>query len=81
MNYSTTNPSGTPSVAPGVGHFLLFPAPHSGGFVTFCVLLKLIPTYIPGWGGSGFTLTGALHNYTVAYHYNYTAPTYYFTVS
>ena len=45
--------------APGVGHFLLFPAPHSGGFVTFCVLFKLIPTYIPGWGGSGFTLTGA----------------------
>ena len=48
------------SVAPRVGHFLLFPAPHGGGFVAFCALLKLIPTYIPGWGGSGFTLTGAL---------------------
>ena len=44
-----------------MGHFLLFPAPHGGGFVAFCMLLKLIPTYIPGWGGSGFTLTGALH--------------------
>ena len=44
----------------GVGHFLLFPAPHGGGFVTFCALFKLIPTYIPGWGGSGFTLTGTL---------------------
>ena len=60
MNYSTTNSSGTSSVAPGVGHFLLFAAPHGGGFVAFCALLKLIPTYIPGWGGSGFTLTGAL---------------------
>ena len=46
--------------APGVGHFLLFPAPHGGGFVAFFALLILIPTYIPGWGGSGFTLTGAL---------------------
>ena len=60
MNYSTTNSSGTSSVAVGVGHFLLFPAPLGGGFVAFCALLKLIPTYIPGWGGSGFTLTGAL---------------------
>ena len=60
MNYSTTNLSGTSSVAPGVEHFLLFPAPHGGGFVTFCALLKLILTYVPGWGGSGFTLTGAL---------------------
>ena len=60
MNYSTTNSSGTSSVAPGVEHFLLFPAPHGGGFVAFCALLKLIPTFIPGWGGSGFTLTGAL---------------------
>ena len=60
MNYSTTNSSGTSSVAPWVEHFLLFPAPHGGGFVAFCALLKLIPTYIPGWGGSGFTLTGAL---------------------
>ena len=60
MNYSNTNSSGTSSVAPGVGHFLLFAAPHGGGFVAFCALLKLIPTYIPGWGGSGFTLTGAL---------------------
>ena len=59
MNYSNTNSSGTSSVAPGVGHFLLFAAPHGGGFVSFCALLKLIPTYIPGWGGSGFTLTGA----------------------
>ena len=63
MNYSTTNSSGTSSVAPGVGHFLLFPSPHGRGFVAFCTLLKLIPTYIPRWGGSGFTLTGALvHN-------------------
>ena len=62
MNYSTTNSSATSSVAPGVEHFLLFPAPHGGGFVAFCALLKLIPTYIPGWGGSGFTLTGALQN-------------------
>ena len=60
MNYSTTNSSGTSSVAPGVGHFLLFPSPHGRGFVAFCALLKRIPTYIPGWGGSGFTLTGAL---------------------
>ena len=60
MNYSTTNSSGTSSVALGVGHFLLFPVPHGGGFVAFCALLKLIPTYIPGWGGSGFTLTVAL---------------------
>ena len=60
MIYSTTNSSGTPSVAPGVGHFLLFPALHIRGFVPFCALLKLIPTYIQGWGGSGFTLTGAL---------------------
>ena len=60
MNYSTTNSSGTSSVALGVGHFLLFPAPHGGGFVAFCALLKLSPTYIPGWDGSGFTLTGAL---------------------
>ena len=60
MNYSNTNSSGTSSVAPGVGHFLLFPTPHGGGFVAFCALLKLIPTDIPGWGGSGFTLTGAL---------------------
>ena len=45
--------------APGVGHFLLFPAPHGGVFAAFCALLKLLPTYIPGWGGSGFTLTGA----------------------
>ena len=60
MNYSTTNSSGTSSVAPGVGHFLLFPSPHGRRFVAFCALLKLIPTYIPGWCGSGFTLTGAL---------------------
>ena len=53
MNYSTTNSSGTSSVAPGVGHFLLFPSPHGRGFVAFCALLKLIPTYIPGWGESG----------------------------
>ena len=37
----------------GLEHFLLFPAPHGGAFVTFCTLLKLIPTYIPGWGGGG----------------------------
>ena len=36
-----------------MGHFLLFPAPHGGGFVAFCALLKLIPTYILGWGGRG----------------------------
>ena len=42
-----------------MGHFLLFATPHGGGFAAFCALLKLIPTYIPGWGGSGFTLTGA----------------------
>ena len=41
------------------------PAWCSGAFVAFCALLKLIPSYIPGWGGgsgscSGFTLTGAL---------------------
>ena len=67
MDYSVTNSSGTSSVAPGVGHFLLiFPAPHGGAFVAFCRLLKLIPTYIPGcvcvWGGGGgpgFALTGA----------------------
>ena len=53
MNYSTTNSSGTSSVAPGVGHFLLFPSPHGRGFVAFCALLKLIPTYIPGWGEGG----------------------------
>ena len=58
MNYSTTKAH----QAPGVGHFLLFPAPHGRGFVAFCALLKLIPTYIPGWGGSGFTLTGALQD-------------------
>ena len=46
-----------------MGHFLLFPAPHGGGFVTFCALLKLIPTYIPGWGGSGFTVSGALEGF------------------
>ena len=62
MNYSTTNSWGTSSVATGVGHFLLFPAPHGGGFVAFCALLKLIPTYIPGLGGSGFTFTGALRS-------------------
>ena len=56
--------TGTFSVAPGVGHFLLFPAPHGEAFVAFCTLLKLIPTYIPGWGGSGFTLTGALYRYS-----------------
>ena len=66
MNYSNTNSSGTSSVAPGVGHFLLFAAPHGGGFVAFCALLKLIPTYIPGWGGSGFTLTGALVSLTTS---------------
>ena len=65
MSYSTTNASGTSSVAPGVGHFLLFPAPHVGGFVAFCMQFvafctRLIPTYILGWGGSVFTLTGAL---------------------
>ena len=65
MNYSTTNSSGTSSVAPGVGHFMLFPASHGGGFVAFYALLKLIPTYIPGWGGSGFTLTGALYKIPV----------------
>ena len=53
MNYSTTNSSGTSSVAVGVGHFLLFPAPHGGAIVAFCTLLKLIRTYIPGWGGGG----------------------------
>ena len=49
-----------------MGHFLLLPAPHGGGFVAFCALLKLLPTYIPGWGGggSGFTLTGALDRVT-----------------
>ena len=55
-----TNSSGASSVAPEVGHFLLFPASHGGGFVTFCTLLKLIPTYIPGWGGSG--LLWLVHN-------------------
>ena len=44
----------------GGGHFLLFPASHGGRFVAFGTLLKLIPTYAPGWGRSGFTLTGAL---------------------
>ena len=33
-----------------VGHFLPFSAPYGRAFVTFCTLLKLIPTYIPGWG-------------------------------
>ena len=47
MNYSTTNSSGTSSVVPGVGHFLLFPAPHGGGFVAFCELLHLYPGV--GW--------------------------------
>ena len=47
MNYSITNLS----VAPGVGHFLLFPALHGGAFVAFCRLLKLIPAYILGWRG------------------------------
>ena len=66
MNYSITNLS----VAPGVGHFLLFPALHGGAFVAFCTLLKLIPTYIPGWGwGSGFTLTGALFLLFVIFSY------------
>ena len=50
-----------------MGHFLLFPAPHGGGFVAFGALLKLIPTYIPGWGGSGFTLTGALWTFARKY--------------
>ena len=34
MNYSTTNSSGTSSVTPGVGHFVLFPVPYGGAFVT-----------------------------------------------
>ena len=54
--------TGTSSVAPGVGHFLLFPAPYGEAFVAFCTLLKLIPTYISGWGGLGFTLTQVLSN-------------------
>ena len=53
MNYSTTNSSRPSSVAPGVGHFLLFPAPHCGAFVAFCTLFKLISAYIPGWRGWG----------------------------
>ena len=53
MKYSSTNLSGTSSVAQGVGHFLLFPALHGGAFVAFCTLSKLIPTYIPEFGGRG----------------------------
>ena len=54
MNYSIT---GVSSVFPGVGHFLLFPAPHGEAFVAF----HLYPGV--GDGGSGFTLTGALVYY------------------
>ena len=59
---STTNSSGTQSsVAPGVGHFLQFPAPQGGVFVALFTLLKLIPTYIPGWGGVGQGLLWLVH--------------------
>lgn len=57
MNHSTTNP--------GVGHFLLF---RGAGalFVAFCTLLKLIPTYIPGWRRGGFLgFCGAISNNTI----------------
>ena len=50
VNHLTTNSSGTSSVAPGVEHFLLFPAPHGREFVAFCTLLKPTPTYILEWG-------------------------------
>ena len=40
----------------------IFSCSRGGGFVAFCALLKPIPTYIPGWGESGFTLTGALRS-------------------
>ena len=59
-NYSTTNSSGTSSVAPGGRALSLLAAPHGGEFVAFCTLLKLIPTYVPWWGRSGFTLTGSI---------------------
>ena len=49
------NSSGTSSVAPGVGHFLLFPAPHGGGFVTFC-------TPPISRGGVGRGLLWLVHN-------------------
>ena len=42
-----------------MGHFLLFPTPHGGTIVAFCMLLKLISRHGGGGGGSGFTLTGA----------------------
>ena len=37
----------------GGGHFLLFPAPHGGAFVTFYTLLKLIHPRGGGGGGVG----------------------------
>ena len=51
MNYSTTNSSGTSSVAPGVGHFLLFPAPHGWGICRFLHAIKTNPHLYPrvGW--------------------------------
>ena len=34
-------------------YFLQNISPHGGAFFTFGTLLKLIPTYIPRWGGVG----------------------------
>ena len=50
MNYSTTNLSGISLVALGLGHFLLFPAPHGGAFVTLYAI-KTNPHLYPGVGG------------------------------
>ena len=47
-----------------MGHFLPFVLqnfPHYvGDLQVFASYPEPIPTYVPGWGGSGFTLTGAL---------------------
>ena len=41
------------------GCFLSHMELHGGEIVAFCALLKLIPTYNPESGRSGFSLTGA----------------------
>ena len=55
MNYSIANSSGTSSVAPVVGHFLLiFPAPHGGhGHGHSLQAIKTNPHLYPEVGGGG----------------------------
>ena len=60
-NFSRTNPSGTSSVAQGLGHFLLFKAKYFP-FVNFCTLAEnqspLTLQDVGGGGGLlGFSMT------------------------